>query len=304
MKKALLFLISLISCSASAGGAFTYRQAQPTRAGGTSLRKTFTPTKSRKTEPSFSPSLTGFVESRPSYEFHENKLIGLIYAELGMKVAPNFTIGYQQRIQHAMRDDLDNRGAFQMDDGFIHIMAPNLWKSQKFQTALDYEGRIFLPTNEVEREKGLQFAMRNYFTFRREISPGVEFLFTEMPIIYSYSKPGFSDHEGEPAANPFFENRIYLGPSFSFAKGAVVWDIPLSMSMTKYSSFNPRAKFDDVWVGRLWIYSELMFNIAPGVTLGAAYQSGNFVEFELVEGTHENRGSWDGLAEAFLRLSF
>lgn len=254
--------------------------------------------------PTFSPSFAGLVESRPGYHFSSEKAVAYLYLEAGIKLTPTRFFGYQQRLQHALRDQPANKSNLMWDDGFIHFTESQAWKSQETPTTLIYEGRLYLPVNEIERAKGLQFAMRNYFTFKRDITPGFSMLFTEIPIVYAYAESG-SGTGADMAANPIFENRIYLGPELTWLNGKVLWDNLLAFGMTRYRSFNPKAKRDDSWTGAAWIYSELDITLMPGVVFGLAYESGAFADFNFTDtGAKQNPTNFQGLGEAILRVSF
>jgi hypothetical protein len=217
-------------------------------------------------------SVIGSVELRPSYqsqigEFHTENL-----AELGYKFDPDTFASYRQEFNTNLYQPSkvsEGVDATAMD-GYLRGGVANIWRADDL--SLSWEGRAYVPTNEIKRDQGMLTAIRNYAILNYQLSPAVGFTIADAPILHVYDRAGANG-----IANPIFENKLDVGPSFAFTDRLKLF-VPLKLSNLRHRAFANGAVNNDAWVHSLQLYPELFYTASENITLGGAYYTTSLIE--------------------------
>jgi len=255
---------------------------------GTSLRAEFKsalPLKAAASEPSASPK--GELEMKPSWTPSDNHFFLLNHGELGFALTPTAYVGYQQEFTNEIaQEESSSRGSIYLNDGFLRGKLNDIWKSKSGRSKFGIETRIYLPTDSTKADKGMLFAFRNYFKLILQNRMGFSITFMEVPIHHFYSSDGVVTPSNsyripdKAAANPTFENRIYIVMGYSTPKGEWDFSLPVIWSATKYRDFLVDAENNDEWSHAILLVPELTYGISKQVRLGIEYESGNLTKLQ------------------------
>ncbi len=221
--------------------------------------------------------LSGSLELRPSWisakgSFHSENEFGLEY-----QVGENRTLGYVQEFRASFYNPKSNPAEGlkpSLGDGYLRAEFADVLRV--LNLSVTYEPRFYLPTSFNERAAGFLAGTRQYLKFNFAVSQSLSLFFWEVPILAAYSKNGFLA-DGEFAANRQFENRIELGPLFSFFQDTIKLKMPLILQSLKYPSFHASAKNNDSWVHQLAFYPEVLVRVAKNTQVGLAYCSDSLI---------------------------
>ncbi len=227
---------------------------------------------------------TGALEVRPS--FSETASYTQDTAELGYQFSPNFSIGYTQYFMTNLIPGYNGTGidrdlGMKFNDGFLRAKLANVWQNAAKDLSLGFESRVYLPTHPDARNAGYIAGMRNYVTITKSFGPTFSLMLQEIPIIYGFDRPGTYAKDGKAiAANPVFENRVYLIPSFNITS-KLAFAFPILLNMTRNRNFDVGAANNDRWTFVLWTWPEITYAISPKTTLGMAFMSENLAKDDL-----------------------
>jgi len=243
--------------------------------------------------------LVGSVETRPSIstlgpdEFHtENEVT------LGYQFNPNTNLVYYQYFNTNLYNPKAGESSmgFSEKDGFLRGKINNIL-SDASGNSFSYEGRLYTPVDPRSRDKGFVTALRTYLKFSHKFSNAFTLTAMEVPIVFAHSKNGFG-----AAANPLFENRVYLVGSISFTDNLYL-DLPIWFSQTRNRSYAPAGTQSNAWNYGVYVYPELTYLINPNLAIGLAYYNdGSLVNPDL-SGLSIGSGLDLGTTQLILRAS-
>jgi hypothetical protein len=224
--------------------------------------------------------VTGALEVRPS--FSETSSYTQDTAELGYRFSPNFSMDYTQYFNTSLIPGYNGTGVdgnlgMKFADGFLRARFNNVWQNAAKDLSLGFETRLYFPTNPDARNAGYIAGMRNYATLTKTFGPQFSITLQEIPIVYGFDRAGtYSMRDGKlsGSANPVFENRVYLIPSFNITK-KLAFSFPILLNMTRNRAFDSIAANNDRWTFVLWTWPEITYAIAAKTTLGLAFMSEN-----------------------------
>ncbi len=239
-------------------------------------------------QPADTSGLIGFLQVRPSQDGGKDFFYTFNIAELGYRVNPNLSFSYQQQFFTNINDPSKTSLAPSLYDGFVRAQANGIWSVPKYYLRLDYEPRVYLPTDPEKQAHGMFGLTRQYLKLGRKLGENFAMNFWEVPILHGYTSNGYADATGSHA-NPVFENRFFLMPEIMFLKGKIDITLPLIWGATRYRAFSEEVENDNAWGHKLWVNPEIVFMITPNFGLGLAYESQNlmsadFSEFKFSEG--------------------
>lgn len=243
----------------------------------------------------FTPSLTGGIDIRPSMTANTSDWNTENTIELGAKVSPTVAISYLQAINSNLADadgDAEGLGLY-AHDGFLRVRASNLWVSADETWSLGFQLRQYAPTHAPKRDKGYITSGRHYFTLAKKLSNSVTLSGSVIPIYHIYSQPGIGT-----AANPAFENRFYLIADFDLGRGFSL-SLPLMFHQSKARDYAAAGEGSGAWTFFAWTYPELLYAITPNYTVGLAYYSDNLVAEDL-----SGFAISDGLSKGVIQATF
>ncbi len=225
--------------------------------------------------------------------------------ELGAKFNDNFALSYAQDFSTnvAKSGGVAAAGDFTPAwyDGFFRLNFSKIRQSEDKLFSFSDQVRVYLPTNPAKREAGLITALRNYFVFDRKVTSHMNFTFYEVPILHLYDRSGNTDAKGKSVANPIFENRIVMEPSFTPVPGVTV-GLPLNVIVVKFRDFGPKADNSGEWIPALTFSPWIEWQISAPLTLGFYYETASVAEKTDV-GIVWTDGQRAGYYQAYLRLA-
>lgn len=228
----------------------------------------------------------GHLDLRPSWSaskgtFHSEDELG---ADFPFREAAS--AGYVQEFRTNIQGD---ENAFTVGDGYLRTRIDKIGSLLAGQLA--FEGRLYLPTNAIERTAGLKMALRPIAKLSWEISSTLGFEICESPILPWYGQAGGEGSDG-PAANRAFENRLELGPRITLLADRLSLRVPLIYQALRLREFQTAA----AWRHVLWINPELILALAEKTSVGVSYYSGSFVG--------ENASFESGIKTGVMQLVF
>lgn len=215
------------------------------------------------------------IDLRPSWASTEGSKHTENELAVEYRPTPSQHVGYTQEFQTNLYNPSTgetNQGITpHLHDGYLRGEFKEIWKEGRL--SFTNEARVYMPTHAGDRNAGLITALRNYFKFNYEVSEAFELAAMEVPILHVYNKAGSISEDGEAAANPVIENRFFLVAGVSFLKKSINLKLPLIVENAKHGDFQERAKFNNGWSHKLWVYPEPTYSIAESTAIGLAYYS-------------------------------
>lgn len=226
-----------------------------------------------------SSRLIGELQIRPSWGHTANEIHTENIASIGYQFNPNFQLEYTQYFNTNLfgtNGKLASEPGLVTDLGFVRANFRKIWQSANKDTHLDFDARMYMPTQPGARGNGFVVASRNIFSLTHMVNSKLALIVQEIPILYAYSQPG--DKAGLKA-NPVFENRLYLIASYDITP-KLNFSFPLMLWGTLHRNFgnNLRSNGMEFFAG---IWPELLYQVAPTTWLGLSYYSGNLVKADL-----------------------
>lgn len=215
--------------------------------------------------------ITGILETRPTVSAKgPNNVTTENTIGLGYRYSDDFEVG---AVQYFDTNVLSNNPARKgvdviVQDAFVRAKFNNLYKTET--VSFGYEPRLYLPTRASFRDAGGIAAVRNYFKVAYKASNSVTLTAMDLPILQFYNKAGTGT-----VANPAFENRVYLIADFDLGKGFAL-SLPLYFHQTKLRSYAPAANSGQ-WDFFVYTWPEVTYAVAPNVTVGAGFYTGNLM---------------------------
>ncbi len=218
--------------------------------------------------------------------------------EAGYQFSPGRTLSYAHYFENTLINVDPEKTGFSVvnNEGFIRTRVNNLWENKGLGLSFNYQNRAYLPVSRTLGERGMVVTLRNYLTLVKKLGDSVKLSLSEMPIIPINSKAG---HAG--AANPAFQNRIYLIGDISVTDKLSV-SLPVFFWFTKYRDFAPEAANNDATTFTLMIYPEVSYSLTDNVSVGIAYYSDNMVQSDL-SGLNLGEGLKAGVTQLVLAAS-
>lgn len=239
-------------------------------------------------------SVMARLDIKPSWFQAENKWVGQYEAEMGIRSGSGFQLSY---VQEFLQKEMSQFG---LSDGYLRLQVPEIFQS-KDGLKFGYEARVYAPTDPIKASQGMITAFRNYFMLSQRVTDAMSLFIWEVPILHVYSQSGFD--APTPEANPIFENRVYMGTSLSLFNKSVSVFLPLVFAQKRYSFFKDEDTLhSDDWQHAVLFAPEILWQLYPGVQVGAFYESGNLIapDFLSLDGSAFQAGKIQGV----LRLSF
>jgi hypothetical protein len=227
--------------------------------------------------------------------------------EAGYQFNKDRELGYTQYFNTNVYDPSGkNRGLSPyLQQGFLRYTMKNLWQNDAKDFSISYEPRIYLPTWSSDASKGMILFFRNDITFSKKFTSLFSLNVVEIPIFFAHSTRGIQT-ENVASANPIFENRVYIIPTFNFTPNLTL-SLPIMFHVTRHMNYKPWAKNNDGWASFLWVWPELDYQITPKTTIGAAFYNensmvaSNFTGGLTLTGT-EADGTSQGLSSSIVQL--
>jgi len=164
--------------------------------------------------------------------------------------------------------------------------------------ALNYQGRLFIPTDSDERDKGFLSSYRNYFTGTLKVSDALSLSASLAPQLTVYSKAG----HGKSANKGLLENMVIVDATVKII-GPVSLYFPIILQTAKYQNFAAGAKRNDQLVHSLWIWPELGVDVVDNHTVGLSFRSASFGNDDL-SGLALDKGINGGVAQLYYTGTF
>jgi hypothetical protein len=223
--------------------------------------------------------LLGELQFRPSVGYGTGQTKAENIAVLGVRLGPNSQIDYTQYFNGNLTDPSGRTAAGLVgQDGFLRTRFQRVWQNVKGDLVLDYENRLYLPTDPAKAARGLIAGLRNYLTLTKRFSSRFAVTVQEMPIFYAFSRAGTPNTN--PAingtANAWFENRVYIVPTVDITN-KIVFSFPIMLWASRTRDFASNVFNSNRWMMTAMIWPELTYAIAPRTWVGVSYYSDNFV---------------------------
>jgi len=246
----------------------------------------------------------GTLELRPSYgskvgEYHtENN------AAVGYQFSKTESLIYKQEFNTNLFDPNSSASAGGVNliakDGYFRGRINDISRIFDAGPLFSYEARVYLPTDAVKRDAGQLVSIRNYAKLKQSVSDRVALFVEETPILHVYNTAGSVNAKGA-AANPWFENRFTLGAEANLGKGFKLV-VPVYFSNCRHRDFVAKAKNNNAWAHKLWLYPELLYTVNANTSLGLGYYSENLVTSDLST-TAINEGLEKGVTQLILSVA-
>lgn len=227
-----------------------------------------------------SPSgITGFVELRPSWTTSNNEFHTENTLNLGYRISPDVSVDFEQYFNTNLDDPTGQVTGVGLigTGGFLRARFRNVWTNVSRDLSFNYEGRIYLPTDDAWSNAGVVTAMRNYFGLSYTAAPGVTLTIQEVPIVFASSRAGTGTD-----ANPAFENRVYLIGSFDITDN-LNFTVPVMVHATLSRNYAPAGDASGAWGFTVWTWPELTFAVADKTSVGLSYYSGNLIQSDFTD---------------------
>jgi len=241
------------------------------------------------------------LELRPSWTSRIGEVHTEDYVQFGYQFNPNFQVFYRQEFT----TNLFNPGSSAQGmgvyayDGSLRTKVANLVTFNR-DLALHYEARLWLPTFSVRRNAGMIVGLRQALRLKQELGPYMAVSLEEIAVPHIWSRPG-NDIPSAPEANPAYENRVYL--TFDWKPTSKVkFSVPFILTSIRYRDYQPKARNNDSWGHKVWLYPELTYAVNPNITVGLAYYSDNLV-LSNFGGTQVATGLEKGISQLILNAS-
>ncbi len=218
------------------------------------------------------PFITGSIDIRPSYypdAADSNGVDGIgtqNSVELGVQLSPKVGMAYNQSFNTNVYQANGGKDVV-AQDGFLRTKVANIWNSPDETWSLGFENRLYVPTKSSARENGMVTVVRNYLNLTKKFSETLSVTASLVPIVHLYNRAG-NGAGVDAAANPAFENRIYLIPTITLAPR-----LTLSLPIFFHQSLSRVYLGKSKWTFDLWTWPELMYGLTENQSIGVAYVS-------------------------------
>jgi len=237
----------------------------------------------------------GEIQLRPSWQSSNNTFHTENILNLGYKFTPRFNMDYVQYFNTNLADP-SYQSAVVGDDGFLRARLSKIYESRQQDITLDYETRVYMPTNPARRAAGMITAWRNYATFTKKFSPTFSLITQVIPIVYAFEVSGRNG-----AANPVFDSRLYIIASWDITS-KINFEFPLMVWATRYQRHAIGAVHNDLWGYTAVIWPTVMYSFSPKTQVGVSYYSGSLIKDDLSSGSIF--GADGGLTQGVTQLVF
>ena len=152
----------------------------------------------------------------------------------------------------------------------------NILQSDDKTTALNFQARLYVPTDAAEREKGFITAARTYATLSKKFSDSLSMTLSEVPQVNIFTKAGL----GTSANKALLENMVLYEVTVKIL-GPVSLYIPIALQSAQYQNYQVGAKKNGALVHSLWTWPELGYEINDNHTVGLSFRSGDLASADL-----------------------
>jgi hypothetical protein len=223
--------------------------------------------------------IVGEIQIRPSIGYGTGQTKAENIAVLGMRLGANSLVDYTQYFNGNLADPTGKTQAGLVgQDGFLRSRFQKLWQNVGSDLTLDYENRLYLPTDPAKAARGLIAGLRNYVSLTKRFTSKFAVTVQEIPILYAFSRSGTPDMNPavNGSANAWFENRVYIIPTFDITN-KIVFSLPVMLWASRTRDFASNVFSSDRWMMTAMIWPELTYAISPKTFVGVSYYSDNFV---------------------------
>lgn len=225
----------------------------------------------------------GRLELRPTWGTASGIFNAQNNAEIGYRFTADTKILFNQSFNFDLRNPNSSGMNFTVPDARIEADFNNLWTDRRGGWAFDYQPRLHVPTDAGKRDVGLITEFRHQLQLTKTFSEPFQMTAALIPAFHAYSQAG-GLAGGKLAANPIFENRLEVTAKWMFARNWKL-EMPLKFWQTRYREFAANALHNDMWAFAVTMKPEIQWAIDPHVTLGVAFETGNFFSENLQKAT-------------------
>lgn len=213
----------------------------------------------------------GSIDMRPSWVTQTGAFRTENELEAGAQFTPDVSVTYVQDVLtnlYAPKEEKKLGLGPELSVGFLRTRVKNIAKFDSDRFSLSYQSRLYLPVDKGSQDRGQVLAARNYFILSRTFSDTFKLNLYEVPIFFVHGKSGVAD-----AANPVFENRVYLEASVRFTDKLSL-AFPLMFHQTRSANYKAEAPNNNGWTHWVWINPELDYAVTQNYTVGISYYNG------------------------------
>ena len=251
--------------------------------------------------------VTGFVDIRPTLDLSSTDNTSRFETSVGLgyKFSKDVNVTLEQPFWHNLyttNPAFNGTLETQLREGHVRLTVANaLPASGPF--SFGYEARAYYPSRTTWRDNGMVTAVRNIFQVVWTASPVFSIAFQEQLIYHVYSQPF-----GANGANPSFQNRFVVAPSWSLLGGKLSMGLPVFFDVIRNREGNaPNQKgllggLANQWWYTIWINPEIMYNVTKEVQLGVSYYSGDLIKTDL-SGFSIGEGLSNGAPQVAMRVT-
>jgi hypothetical protein len=218
--------------------------------------------------------ITGTLDIRPSVTPNKADWFTENTANIGYQFTKDTSIRYE----HYFNTTLSGLGTglgLTSEGSYAGATFNNLWANKESGWSFGYNPRVYLPTKAGWADAGMMATTRQYFNFTKKFSESFTMVFSEVPILHFYNRAASVGKTGL-AANPAFENRIYVNFQFALASKWSL-EIPILLKNIYYSTAAGAAKSNSWETQLILYYPELDYAVNSNLTLGVSYYSENML---------------------------
>lgn len=257
-----------------------------------------------------SGSVQASVEVRPSVSVEEvgeakqkmAKYTTENTVDLGYQFNSKVYAGYRQSFETNVYTSVETANGLNptISDSVLRAKIKDIYSSGDF--SVSYEPRLYLPLSSSMQDKGNVAVIRNYIVATQKLGSSVTVSLMEIPIFHVNNQAG-SIANGKSTANSAIENRVYLLASVSLTDKLSL-DIPLMVNSVRSAKFDG-AENNGRLTHTLWTYPEIDYAITSNFAVGAAYYSGNMLDYQGGDlmGLDLSKGLESGTAQLVLRAN-
>ncbi len=265
------FLLGVLTLVTTAHGAEVATQAKTPS--GTSPNASVTGTVTAPT----AGSIIGVVDFRPSYKSTAGSFANELWAQAGYRFADGNSVYYRQEFSTNVYNPSASSGLNALTlSGSFRAKVNNIWQNKESGLSLNWEPRLYVPTDGLKRDAGMITAVRNYVKIRKQLSSTAYLQLSDSPILHVYSSKG-ATVLGKIQANPFVENRVLLEAEVElFIKGLTLY-MPIELQSVHFHSFGGAAN-NASWGHNLSFWPELTYPVAKTIRMGLAFRTDNMIK--------------------------
>lgn len=239
--------------------------------------------------PTAEGKIYGLLDLRPSVSTKSGVLGSENTAEVGYQFNPNARLTFTQwwNTSKNLSEGLYTH------DGFLRMRVYNIIKEGNF--ALNYQGRLFLPTYAARREAGFVAGLYTGLVATYKLSPTLTLSAASAPQFNHYTRAA---HNGKISTG--FQNTAMLNLDVQFTPKLYL-SFPLYLISSRANTAAGVAG-SGAWSHLLVIWPEIGYSLNSNHTIGLSYYSDALMNSKLSQFTLEN-GLSNGVLQAFWTIT-